>query len=46
MELAEQRASVPEELRRLMGGGSYGNGNGNRGGYAQPVGVPPQGARA
>jgi twitching motility protein PilT len=54
MELAEQRASVPEELRRLMGGGSYGNGdgggyanggpaNGNGGSsFAPPSSLPPQ----
>jgi twitching motility protein PilT len=35
MEMAEQRASVPEELRRLLGGGySGGNGNGMGGAYA------------
>jgi twitching motility protein PilT len=51
MELAEQRASVPEELRRLLGGGAsngYGNGNGGgsagyqqqgNGGYAVPQGT-------
>ncbi len=48
MELAEQRASVPEELRRLMGGGGqtgaggYANGNGyQQQPPAQPVGMPP-----
>jgi twitching motility protein PilT len=34
-ELAEQRASVPEELRRLLGTvGGYGNGAGGNGAYA------------
>ncbi len=33
IEMAEQRASVPEELRRLLGGG-YAGGNGNGGAYA------------
>jgi twitching motility protein PilT len=46
MELAEQRASVPEELRRLMGGGGAGVGYAESGNPyqqppAQPVGVPP-----
>ena len=33
IEMAEQRASVPEELRRLLGG-SYAGGNGTGGAYA------------
>jgi twitching motility protein PilT len=34
IEMAEQRASVTEELRRLLGGGYAGGGNGNGGPYA------------
>ncbi|HTT95019.1 MAG TPA: type IV pilus twitching motility protein PilT [Solirubrobacterales bacterium] len=34
IEMAEQRASVPEELRRLLGGGYAGNGNGMTNAYA------------
>jgi twitching motility protein PilT len=34
MEMAEQRASVPEELRRLLGGSYAGNGNAIGGAYA------------
>jgi twitching motility protein PilT len=44
-ELAEQRASVPEELKRLLGGAAeaYVAPNGNGNGYADPV---PQGMGA